>query len=427
MKKLVSLLMGFVMITAMLTACSGNGSTESTAPNSAEPVEVIVWNTFSEHQMEAFQTIVDGYNASQSEVNVVVQAQANDEFDKKLMQAVRNGTGPDIALDYAASVANYLPDGFVVNLSQYIDDPEIGIPGFKDAVAPGIYAEATQFDAEGNVYVMPVVTTGTVMYYNKTLYDEMGLTVPTTWDELVANCEKIKAEKDMIGFGFDNLVDGAQILLMQSGSNYYNKDTDTVDINTPATVATYEDYASHITSGIFKLRPDSYFNAEFGAQDIASYISSVASFPYCKDSVNGSFEIGAAPIPQGKHPWAPAWNRGAIVFTSDDATQRAAFSFLKYFTSPEVNAKWCQDFGALSAYPAVNEAEAMKAYLNENVALTALAQGLENVGYIPAFTGSNTVRDEISKALQECSTGMKTAAQALEDAAAVCDAELAGN
>ena len=45
---------------------------------------------------------------------------------------------------------------------------------------------------------------------------------------------------------------------------------------------------------------------------------------------------------------------------------------------------------------------------------------------IPAFTGSNTVRDEISKALQETCTGLKTAQQALTDSAAVCNAELAG-
>lgn len=439
MKRKLSLVLALIMIIALVLAgCSSDNSPDTGANNSpagatdgggtaapAEPTEVVVWNTFSEHQLDAFQAIVDEYNASQNEVKVVVQAQAYNDFDEKLMQAVRNGTGPDIALDYAATVANYLSDGFVTNLSPYIDDPEIGIEGFESKVAPGIYQEATQFDSEGNVYIMPVVTTGTVLYYNKTLYDELGLTVPATWDELVANCEVIKAEKGMIGFGFDNLVDGAQILLMQNGSKYYDQETNSVDINTPATVATYEWFAQQISSGIFKLQPDGYFESEFGAQDIASYITSVASAPYIESAVDGAFEIGIAKIPQGDTTWAPAWNRGAIVFQSDEATQRAAYLFLKYFTSEEVNAKWCTEFGALSAYPAVNDSAEMKEYLSSHAALSALSEGLEEVGYIPAFNGSNTVREEISKALQETATGLKTAGQALQDSADICNAELA--
>ena len=203
MKRNLSLVLALIMAAALvLGGCSstgsggGSGGSGGGTPDApSEPVEVVVWHTFSDHQLEAFEAIVNDYNASQSEVKVVSQTQAWDDFDEKLMQAVRNGTGPDIALDYAATVANYLSDGFVTNLTPYITDPEIGIEGFADKVAPGIYREATQFDDAGSVYIMPVVTTGTVFYYNKTMYDELGLSAPATWDELVSCCEKIKAEK----------------------------------------------------------------------------------------------------------------------------------------------------------------------------------------------------------------------------------------
>lgn len=439
MKRNLSLILALILTAALvLGGCSSNGNNGSggtgtpdnsgggTGAPSSQPVEVVVWHTFSDHQLEAFQAIVDDYNASQSEVKVVSQTQAWDDFDEKLMQAVRNGTGPDIALDYAATVANYLSDGFVTNLTPYITDPEIGIEGFQEKVAPGIYREATQFDEAGSIYIMPVVTTGTVFYYNKTMYDELGLSAPATWDELVSNCEKIKAEKGAMGFGFDNLVDGAQILLMQSGIQYYDKSSNTVDINAPAAVETYDWFAQQISAGLFKLQPDGYFESEFAAGDIAGYVTSVASAPYVEDAVAGNFEIGVAAIPQGDTAWAPAWNRGAIVFNSDEATQRAAYLFLKYFTGEEVNAQWCVDFGALSAYPAVNESAKMQELLADDAALTALSAGLEDVGYIPAFNGSNTVREEISKALQETATGLKTAQQALQDSADICNAELAG-
>ena len=427
LKKTLALLAAATMLLCGCSSGTGSaGSTASGAQDSGEPVEVVVWHTFSEHQLDAFDAIVEAYNASQSAVKVVSQAQPYNDYDQKLMQAVRNGTGPDIALDYAGTIANYLDDGFVADLSQYIDDPEIGIEGFAESVAPGIYDEATQFDEAGTVYIMPVMTTGTVFYYNKTLYDELNLSEPTTWDEMVSNCQTIRDQKDIYGFAFENLIDGAQILLMQSGISYYDKATNTVDIDDPAAVATYEWFNEQISAELFKLQPDGYFESEFGAQDIAGYIGSVASFPYIKEAVGDAFEVGVCPIPQTENPWAPAWNRGAILFTSDDATQRAAYDFLKYFTHPEVNAEWCSKFGALSAYTAVNESEAMQEYLNSDISMQALSAGLDEVGYIPAFTGSNTVRDEISKALQETCTGLKTAQQALTDSAAVCNAELAG-
>ena len=199
-----------------------------------------------------------------------------------------------------------------------------------------------------------------------------------------------------------------------------------MDIDAPAAVETYDWFARQIGDGLFKLQPDGYFESEFAAGDIAGYVSSVASAPYVEGAVEGKFEIGVTAIPQGDAAWAPAWNRGAIVFSSDEAAQRAAYLFLKHFTSEEVNAQWCVDFGALSAYPAVNESAKMQEYLAGDAALTALSAGLDSVGYIPAFNGSNTVREEISKALQETATGLKTAQQALQDSAAVCNAELAG-
>ena len=49
------------------------------------------------------------------------------------------------------------------------------------------------FSFDGKVYAMPMYKSYWVMYYNKHVYDDLGLSVPTTWDELIANAEKIKA------------------------------------------------------------------------------------------------------------------------------------------------------------------------------------------------------------------------------------------
>lgn len=420
-KTLVALLLAAMML---LGACSG-GTTTQGGQTSDEPTEIVVWHNFTDYQLEAFQKIADDFNAGQSEVKVVVQAQPYNDWDQKVMQAVRNGTGPNIILDYPATVANYINDGFVVNLTPYIEDSEIGIADYKNSISEGIYKEATQYTDDGGQYIMPFATTGTLLFYNKTLWNELNLQVPATWDELVQCCETIRESKNIPGFGFDSLVDGAQILLMQSGASYVDLANNVVDINTPATVETYTWFAQQVNNGNFKLQPDDYFSTEFGAQAIGSFIGSAAGYGYVVDAVGDSFEFDMAPIPQGSTKWSPAWNRGAIVFKSDEAGERASYLFLKYFVSEEVNKQWCMDFGALSPYTAVNANAEFQKFLAENPALQALYGGMDTVGYIPAFNGSSTVREEISKALQEVSVGLKDAATALSDAEAACNAELA--
>ena len=59
---------------------------------------------------------------------------------------------------------------------------------------PGPLAKAVTID--GHPYVVPLnMHIQNILYYDKKLFDELGITPPTTFDELVAACDKIKAAK----------------------------------------------------------------------------------------------------------------------------------------------------------------------------------------------------------------------------------------
>lgn len=47
-------------------------------------------------------------------------------------------------------------------------------------------------DTEGDIYVLPIVGTTMLTFYNKTIYNDLGLDIPATWNELISNCDKIK-------------------------------------------------------------------------------------------------------------------------------------------------------------------------------------------------------------------------------------------
>ena len=49
-----------------------------------------------------------------------------------------------------------------------------------------------QFTYKGKVYGLPLSQSNWVVYYNKKLFAQLGLTPPKTWDEFLAACEKLK-------------------------------------------------------------------------------------------------------------------------------------------------------------------------------------------------------------------------------------------
>jgi multiple sugar transport system substrate-binding protein len=49
------------------------------------------------------------------------------------------------------------------------------------------------FSSGGKVYAVPMYKSYWVIYYNKHVYKDLGLSVPATWGQFIANAEKIKA------------------------------------------------------------------------------------------------------------------------------------------------------------------------------------------------------------------------------------------
>jgi multiple sugar transport system substrate-binding protein len=57
-------------------------------------IEVVLWHNYADHHSQALDKIIANFNASQDRVTVVAQGQPISDFYQKIMQAVRNGTGP---------------------------------------------------------------------------------------------------------------------------------------------------------------------------------------------------------------------------------------------------------------------------------------------------------------------------------------------
>lgn len=411
-----------ITVAAALAGCTGNG--ESSESGSGEPAKVIVWHTYSGPQVEAYDKIVDDFNASQDDVIVEALAQPFADFSSKIMQAVSAGNGPDIIVSSPSQAAQYIDAGLVADLTPYVKDAETGIPDYATDIVESRQKGVSQWGGEQRLY--PLHSTGPVLFYNKTLFDSLGLSAPTTWTELADTAEAITAATGKPAFGFDDITFGVTTIAGQKGSEVLNADGTEVTFNDDAFADTLDWIKGNLDAGSFRLvGGDQYFSNPFGAEAVASYIGSAAGYPFVEMAVDGKFEVGVAPMPQeGPVKYAPEWGGDYLIFASNEAQERAAFSFVKYFTSPGPLSSWDIALGAVPASAAARETPEFEAFAAENAAIRALIEQLPYTVSTSGALGFAGALNELTLAIEQVLSGQASVHDALDRAETAAVAQL---
>ncbi len=412
-KRIFTALMCVIMLLTLLTACGGTGGDGEKNPG--EKVKVVYWHTYSDQHEQALQEIIATYNESQDQYELVAEQQPYNEFNEKLMQAVRNGTGPDIVNMFPSDAINYFTEDLLVDFAPFINDPEIGLPNFRDNMSAGQYAELTQWGEE-HIYFFPCTTVGEVLFYNKSMFDKYDLQAPETWDDVEKYSKLIFENEGIPGFGTDSVTDTYQCLIKQAGSGYIDAANMSMDIDEAIAIEQLNWFADGVKEGYFRLvGEDVFFSNPFGSQAVASYIGSSAGVSYVEAAVGDAFEMGCVPIPQqGPEKYISQWGNNMVCLSTDDASARGAYDFIKHFTSAEVVVDWAIGFGSVPVFKDAAETDEFQVFAQSNMAIKALNEELEYVGMLPSVLGANNVRTEIDKMVQNVALGVMDAQAAFD-------------
>ena len=127
-----------------------------------------------------FDDLIKKYNAEQSKVYVV-----HDATSTVAPQFVR-GNVPDLALyNYNLEASRYVARGVLSDLS---DLPE------AKTIQPSVQALVNQFATfPGRTSVLPYSITGAAVIYNKKIFRDNEVEIPTTWAEMKQVCETLQA------------------------------------------------------------------------------------------------------------------------------------------------------------------------------------------------------------------------------------------
>ncbi len=394
-------------------------------------VDVEIWHTYNGAQHECLNELAEKFNASQTKYNVKVMSQDSSGFANYVYNAVANGIGPSIIFNYGSTAVDYANEGLALDIKPFIEaDAKAGDKSLQkiiDSLPEATKTEVYGF-ADGGIYYLPGATTGPVFFYNKTIYDSLGLSAPKTWEELARNSKTVYEKKGIPGFYSDGLVDNLQSLIMQNGLGYIDVKNKSVSFCTPKMVEIYQWYADNCKKGYFEFNTvGRYASEDLVNCDVASFSGSCVNDQYIQ-MVNGN-ELGMAPMISaiGDKAFYTGWNRGPVMFKRSEAVDKGTYEFIKFFFQPENNAAWTKANSALSPYGTTQELASYKEYLSTLPATSALPCVQANMKYsgsFPNVTGSAQIRNLIVEYLNSVVDNRMTAEDAVKQLEAACNKAL---
>ncbi|MBK8022336.1 MAG: extracellular solute-binding protein [Chloroflexi bacterium] len=142
-----------------------------------DEVTVTVWSWRTEDE-DAYNEIFDVYEAANPGVTVEFVPFVNTDYNNILATGLTGDGGPDVVQLRAyggfqplAEAGQLLPlDGEIETLSN-----------FTDAILKGATGRA-----DGRIYGVPFGVQALGAFYNKGIFEELGVSEPTTWDEFIA-------------------------------------------------------------------------------------------------------------------------------------------------------------------------------------------------------------------------------------------------
>lgn len=157
----------------------------------AAPVQIDYWSVFTGGDGATMQGMVDSFNASQDEVEVVHTPMTADDLYQKIPLSVQTGSGiPDVAIVHIERIPNFVAQEMIYPLDFLLEN----------GIAQENYI-STAWDMgtiDGEQYGIPLDVHSYVTYYNKDLFDQYELNEFVedgilTFDEIRALGDKAKA------------------------------------------------------------------------------------------------------------------------------------------------------------------------------------------------------------------------------------------
>ena len=334
----------------------------------AEDVTLTVWSWRPEDE-DAYNAIFDVYEAENPGVTVEFVPFVNTDYNNILSTGLTGDGGPDVAqVRSYGGVQPMIEAGQLVAL----DDKISTLENF-----PPLALKSQTGQSDGLVYGVPIAYQAFTAFYNKGIFDELGLSEPETWDEFV-NVLDTLAENDIIPISTpakDNWM--IAIVMDAIGAPRYGGTQFESDVLSGATDFNDPDYvaAIELMNWLLPYLPEdvvgvSYDDARtlFLTGLAGIFIGGSFEIGYWRE--NGpDLDIGVFEVPAPPDSLAPAsvvgWYDGAFGVNANSDNPDEALKLVEWMGTPEFGQLYTENIKQLSAVPGTTPEDPLLAEFGE--------------------------------------------------------------
>lgn len=338
----------------LLAACAGSNATGAAGEVEGSTI-VLTTVTGLEPQ---FQEYADAYMEAFPERKVEVRSTTDDaaEYAQQLATARLSGELPDVFFNVDFLADTLAKNNVTLDLAPGIDDGKLGDLTIDDFL-PQFVGQYRPLDNPDQVTGLPVSADSVGLFYNKTLFEEVGVTeypeADWTWEDMYRVAEEIQTKSGgaitglaaPLGDGTAQIVYGP--VIQAYGGFVYDPETGTSGIGQPEAIEAWKTLLAPYgtASGEYTTTADDP-TLKFDSGSIAMGIGSRGGVPQTKTTLaDADWDVQVLPTIDGNSTAGGGSYGLSIAQTSQ--SQDAAWAFLAWFYDTDAGMEIAQEVGGV--------------------------------------------------------------------------------
>lgn len=373
--------------------------------DSGEAEKLTLWVNWGQDQARVLNAMIQTDFTEKYGINVEVQV-----VNASVVQAILSGNGPDVVLQQARTEpVNLAMRGALYDLTKFDDYEEVLKNFSEDAAMPYYYQDG--------LYALPDTQTFNVMFYRKDILAELGLEVPTTWEEFNSVTKTLLQNKLSVSLPYTQInstgtvntgVGGLTLyptLLLQNDIELYEENGLKTTLTSSEALGVFQNWTDYYTKLKLPVQMNFYnrFRAGTCPIGIATYSTAVMLTTEAPelDGLWGMTVVPGMEREDGSVNYDTAGGGTGCSILNISQNKEAAWKFLKWWTSAETQEAYSTNLesilGPLGRIM-VSNTEALESLSWTEEELTAILAARENVKELPEYPGGYQVSRSIDMA-----------------------------
>ncbi len=405
--KLKKFIIAVVIVTLGITSCVVNNKKNKLKK---KQVQIIFWHPFSSDASigKTLLGFIDEFNKAHPQWFIKAEGMGSyNVLKQKLLASIIAGNQPQMSLAYESWITKFYIAKKLVAFDKFFSSGR-ELEKFKSDLFP-VFTKSCSIN--GKLYSLPFNKSMPVLYYNKYLFHKYGIRkIPSTWKEFIEVSKKLTKDINNDGkidiygvIGRANITDFLNFLKQNNGE-ILSKDNKKVLFNSPAGVEALKFFLSwkflYLAADFYSSGNAYAYQNDFSDGKCGMIIGSCVSRYFMLKKL--TFPLGTAPIFGHKKKAVQVYGTNIVLFNNaTPEQQKAAWEFIKWFTSTKITALWSKRTSYLPVRKSALKSKALREEFKKDPGLRTALNQLKDAFLEPNIDSWYLGRQYLSSAIND--------------------------